>query len=156
MVGVALVAVLVKLAIPMFSSENRKTKATAEVTAVLGELASKEGMYKVDNGSYLAAPACPSTMSAKGSSYASCLVSGSAWNKLHVSIPYSTLMCSYAISVGTASTTPSVPSGFSFTAPPESWYFITATCDMDGKTSTTSTYFTASNDTSIQSQNAGK
>ena len=65
-------------------------------------------------------------------------------------------MCSYAITVGTSSTTASVPTGFSFTRPPESWYFITATCDMDGKSSTTSSYFTASNDTSIQSQNAGK
>jgi prepilin-type N-terminal cleavage/methylation domain-containing protein len=156
MIGVALVAVLVKLAVPMFTSETRKTKATSEVTAMFGELANREEMYKTDHGSYLVAAACPSTTSPSGTSAASCIASGQPWNNLHVSVPFSKLVCSYTISVGTASTTPAVPSGFSFTAPPESWYFITASCETDGKSGTSSSYFVASNDTQIQSQNVGK
>lgn len=156
MIGVALVAVLVKLAIPMFTSDTRKGKAQAEVNAMFAELANREEMYKGDHGSYVAAAACPSTTSPTGVSAASCIASGMTWNSLHVSLPFSKLTCSYTISAGTSSTTPSVPSGFSFTAPPESWYFITASCETDGKSGTSSSYFMASNDSQIQSQNAGK
>ena len=151
----AIAAVLVKLAIPVFTSDGRKTKASTEVAAIFGELAAKEEQYKADRGSYLAASACPSTTSPTGTSAASCVASGKPWALMNVALPYTTLACSYTISVGLSSTTPTVPTGFSFTAPPESWYFITATCETDGQAGKSSSYFTASNDTSIQELNAG-
>ncbi len=122
---------------------------------MFGELAAREEEYKAQNGTYLAAAACPSTTRPSGTSPSSCLATAQPWALLNVRVPYTTLICSYTITVGTSASTTTAPTGFSFTVPPESWYFITATCDTDGRPTLNTQYFTASNDSSTQKLNAG-
>ena len=70
-------------------------------------------------------------------------------------LPETNLYCSYAITTGSTAGTNN-PSGFTFTSPALPWFYILATCEMDGVTSTHSTYFTSSLDSKIQTQNDGK
>ncbi|MGE0871661.1 MAG: prepilin-type N-terminal cleavage/methylation domain-containing protein [Kofleriaceae bacterium] len=154
MITVAIIAVLAAIAIPSFFKESRKSKADSEVSAMFAELIAREEQYKSDNGSYLAAAACPSTTSPSGSASSACLASGSPWALLRVSPPVK-LLCKYEISAGAASVTATIPTGFSFTQPVTPWYTILATCDMDGSSAVNATYFASSVDTKIQKQNAG-
>ena len=97
---------------------------------MFAELSVRQEQYKVDNGSYLAAPAC--------SDPAAC----AAWTKLGVKPPIPKPACSYEITAGTGGTaTP--PSGFTINVPAGNWYFIVATC-------ADATHFTSSVDSSIQ------
>jgi hypothetical protein len=57
---------------------------------------------------------------------------------------------------GDGSSTVTNPSGFTFASPPQYWFYILATCDMDGSSAVNSTYFTSSVDTSIQALNKGR
>lgn len=154
MVVVVILGVLAKLAIPAWTDQSNKSKARSEVNAVLAELAAKELQYHQDNNAYLTATACPAAPAQAGQDASSCLASGTAWTKLRVALPEKTLYCSYAITTGTSSQTPSPPSPFTMPAQATSWYYIVATCDMDGK-STNSSYFTSSYDAKIQASNEG-
>jgi prepilin-type N-terminal cleavage/methylation domain-containing protein len=152
----AIIAILATVAMPSFFGESRKAKADTEVSAMFAELGVREEQYKADNGSYLAAAACPSTTSPSGSASSACLGTGMAWTTLRVSPPESTLRCKYQITTGDSSSSVTNPSGFSFTSPPQSWFYILATCDMDGNASVNSTYFTSSVDSAIQALNKGR
>jgi len=156
MIVCAIVVVLAKIAIPSFFGESRKAKSDSEVAAMFAELSVREEQYKVDNAVYLAAAACPATTSASGSSSSACLGTGMTWTTLRVSPPESTLRCSYLIVQGDGAASVTNPSGFTFTSPPQQWFYILATCDMDGSSSVNATYFTSSVDSSIQSQNRGR
>ncbi len=155
MVVVVVLGILAAIALPAWSGDSRKAKARSEVNAVMAELAAKEAQYKQDNASFLAAAACPASPATAGQSATSCTASGTAWNKLRIALPETTLYCSYQIVTGTSSQTPSPPSPFTMPAQATGWYYILATCDMDGKTGN-STYFTSSWDTKIQASNEGK
>ncbi len=155
MVVVVIIGVLAAIAIPAWGHESRKSKARSEVNAVMAELAAKEAQYKEDNASFLAAAACPASPATSGQDATSCTASGTTWNKLRVALPTSTLYCSYQIVTGTSSQTPAPPSPFAMPSQATGWYYILATCDMDGKTGN-STYFTSSWDTKIQASNEGK
>ncbi|MBA3539929.1 MAG: prepilin-type N-terminal cleavage/methylation domain-containing protein [Deltaproteobacteria bacterium] len=156
MVTVALIGALAAIALPSFFKSSRTSKADSEISTVFAELAQKEEQYKSDsNGTYLAAAACPATPSTALQSIASCTASGQPWNTMRVSLPESQVRCSYAITAGPAATAPVPPTGFTMVAPPTSWFFIVATCDMDGDSATNSSYFTSSVDTQIQKQNVG-
>jgi prepilin-type N-terminal cleavage/methylation domain-containing protein len=156
MVTCALVGVLAVVVVPMFWGEARKGRAKAEVSAMFAELAMREDQYKLDQSAYLVAAACPSAPAAAGQDATGCVASGQPWNTLRVILPQSKLACSYAITVGTSAMTPAPPAPFVMTKPPGGWYYIIATCDMDGSSSVLSKYFTASNDTSLQVSNEGK
>jgi len=156
MVTCALVAVLSAIVVPMFFGESRKARAKAEISGVFAELAMREEQYKLDNAAYLVAAACPASPYAPGQDASACVASGQPWNTLRVILPQTKLACSYAITVGTSAMTPAPPAPFVMTKPPGSWYYIIATCDMDGASAVQSKYFTASNDTSLQIQNEGK
>jgi type II secretory pathway pseudopilin PulG len=154
MVTIAVIAILAVIAVPMFSKESKKSKATSEVGAMFAELAIREDQYKLENGSYRDAAACPSTPSARGQDASGCLGGSNPWQPLRVRLPTTTLHCSYTLTTDTsASTTP--PTGVTFNPPGTAWFFIVATCDMDGD-STNSTYFTSSADSKIQKLNDGE
>ena len=156
MVVVAIIGVLAKIALPAWTHESRKSRARSEVYAVLGELAAKEQQYKQDNTSYLAAAACPASPSSTGQSATSCTASGTSWNKLRVALPEQTLYCSYTITTGTSSQTPSPPSPFTMPAQATGWYYIVASCDMDGSSSTNSSYFISSWDSKVKASKEGQ
>lgn len=153
MITVAIIAVLAAIAVPAFTKESRKSKAMSEVGATFGELGVREEQYKSENTGYLAAAACPSAPLAAGTDSSSCIASGGVWEPLRVR-PQEKLACSYEITTGTGAGTNN-PSGFTFTSPPGNWYYIIATCDMDGD-STNATYFTSNVNSAIQKQNDGE
>lgn len=155
MVTVAIVAILAAIAVPAFTRETRKSKAKSEVNAMFGELAMREDQYKLENGTYLAAVACPSTTVPAGTAAASCVASGGAWAPLRVRLPSENLVCTYTITAGTGAGTTG-PTGFTFTSPPGAWFYIHAICDGDGNAATNAQYFISSTSSAIQKLNEGK
>ena len=157
MVVVAIIAVLAAVVIPGFFKESRRAKSDTEVSAMFAELGVRQEQYKMDNNVYLSAPACPATTSPAGTdAAAACLGAGTPWTLLRVQPPQNLLRCTYEMTAGTSATSASNPGGFVFTSPPTSWYYILATCNMDGEATTNATYFTSSVDTKIQSKNVGR
>ena len=150
MLALAVVAALAVLAVPTFFRESRKVRGKSEVTTMFAELSTKEDQYKVLTSSYLSAAACPSAPSSAGQDASACVASGQPWNTLAVALPQPKLECSYAITVGAAGTTPSPPTPFTMSAPAGAWFYIVATCDLDGTSSTNSRYFTNSVDPALQ------
>ena len=157
MVAVAILGVLAKLVIPAFSTESRKGKARSEVSAMFAELQTKEQQYKLDHASFVEAAACPATPSTNPQDATGCIASGQPWADLRVILPETTLMCSYQIVAGDADSTPAPPAPFdSYTVTSgKSWFYLLATCDTDGDSTTNSTYFASSWDTRIRSANEG-
>jgi prepilin-type N-terminal cleavage/methylation domain-containing protein len=154
MITVVVIGILAAVVVPMFTRETRKSKGSSETTAVMGELAVREEQYKLENGAYLPAAACPSTPSTAGQDASSCLTTGQPWNTLRVRLPQNKLHCSYEVVTG-AGTGTTDPLGFTFSSPEGSWFYIVATCDMDGQTGTNSTYFMSSVSSEQQVQNEG-
>jgi prepilin-type N-terminal cleavage/methylation domain-containing protein len=157
MITVAIIAILAAVAVPAFMKETRKSKASSEVGAVFAELSVREEQYKLENGVYLDAAACPAMAGLGPTSRdaTGCIASGLAWNTLRVRLPETNLYCSYEITTGTGTGTNN-PGGFTFTSPALPWFYILATCEMDGNTSVHSTYFTSSVDSKVQQLNDGK
>lgn len=156
MITVAVIAILALIVVPQFFKESRKTKSASEVTPMMAELAVREEQYKSDNGVYLAAATCPATTTAAGTAAASCIVAGSPgseWYQLRVNPVESLLRCTYDVVVGTTSGT-SV-AAFSFTSPPFNWFYVLATCDMDGDATKDATYFMSSVDSKVLKINEG-
>jgi prepilin-type N-terminal cleavage/methylation domain-containing protein len=161
MVTVVVIAILAAITIPMFTKESRKSKAGSEVGAIFSELGVREEQYKTENGAYISTTACPPSTSPTGTTVASlqssgCLMATSTWiASLRVKLDLQTLICSYVVTASSGSGTTN-PSGFTWTSPVNQWFYIIATCDTDGVTTTNSTYFTSSSDATIQKQNEGK
>lgn len=158
MVAVAILGVLAKLVLPAFTSESNKSKARSEVSAMFVEIATKEQQWKLDNASYLDAPACPAAPSQQPQDATGCVADGQPWHKMRVMLPETTLMCSYEVTVGNSDETPTPPSPFDqyTVSNSHAWYYIVATCDTDGDPSVNSTYFASSWDTRIRSANESK
>jgi hypothetical protein len=122
---------------------------------MFAELQTKEEQYLVDNGSYLTAAVCPATPSAQSQDASGCVGTGTPWKSMRVMLPTDKLYCTYEITAGASTVTPTVPTGFSMTTPATGWYFILATCDMDGSSTKNSAYFVSSMDTKVQPLNEG-
>ncbi len=157
MITVAVIAILAVVVYPMFWGESRKAKAKTEVSSFFAELSQKEEAYKTDNGAYLTTAACPASAPTTSQQ----AVTGCAsWTTLRVAPPTPSAYCQYTVTAGIAGTPPGPPAGFTMPAcAPNcavSWYWILATCEMDGNTAVHSTYFTNSTDSTIQVQNEGK
>ena len=156
MIAVAVVAILTLIAVPLFSGESRKGKAKSEIGPMFAELSSKEEAYKIDNNVYLNATACPATPTAQLQDASAC---ATTWSALRVALPQQEVRCSYYVTSGLSGATPVPPAGFTFKpagAQAIAWYFIVATCDMDGSSGTNSSYFQGSGDGVIQIQNEGQ
>jgi prepilin-type N-terminal cleavage/methylation domain-containing protein len=155
MIVVVLLGVLAALALPSLMGESRRAKASSEIAPFFAELSAKEEQYKVNgNGTYMAAPACPSSPSSSKQDISACVAANMPWRTLRVVLPEQTAFCSYAITAGSGTGT-SNPSGFTFSSPATPWFYIIATCNMDGNSTTNSTYFTSSVDPTIQTINEG-
>ena len=156
MITVAVIAILALIVVPQFFKESRKTKSASEVTPMMAELAVREEQYKSDKGVYLTAAACPATTTAAGTAASSCITAGtpgSEWYQLRVNPVESTLRCSYEVVSGdTAGTS---VAAFSFTSPGFNWFYVLATCDMDGDTTKDAQYFMSSVDSKVLKLNEG-
>jgi hypothetical protein len=91
---------------------------------------------------------------------AGCVASGEPWGpnvgavvKLNVQLPTVEAYCSYTIVANTGTGTNNPVAGFTFTSPAGPWFYMIATCDMDGSVTTNATYFASSVDPTIQAQN---
>ena len=158
MIAVAIVAVLALIAIPLFSGESRKGKAKSEIAPMFAELSSKEEGYKIDNNTYLDLALCPTAISSQQQDISTCAASVS-WSAIRVALPQQKAYCKYQVTSGATGTTPSPPAGFTFKpagAQAMPWYFIVATCDMDGSSGTNSQYFQGSGDGLLQVLNEGR
>jgi prepilin-type N-terminal cleavage/methylation domain-containing protein len=154
MIVVVILGVLARVALPAFTAESNKSKARSEVAPMFAELANKELQYKAEKASFLTAAACPAAPAQTGQSAAACVGAGQVWNTLRVALPEQTLYCSYAITTGTSAQTPTPPAPYAMPAQASGWYYIVATCDMDGKAGN-STYFVSSWDSKIQANAEG-
>jgi len=157
MVVVTLIGILAAVTVPSWIRESRKGRGDSEINAMFAEIAAKEEQYKVDNGVYLAATTCPSSPSSAGVDFnASCVTTGSAWASLRVNAPQSTMRCTYVVTAGAAGATLTPPTGFTVANQPVgAWYYVVGTCDLDGVSTTNSTFFQSSTDTIIQKLNFG-
>ena len=153
MIAVAVIAILAIIVVPTFFKQSRKTKSSTEVAPMFSEFSTKEEQAKINNGVYLAAGACPATPSNQGNPASAC-VSTTEWTALRINPPVQTLYCSYEVVIGTG-TGAAVPTGFTWASPAADWYYILATCDMDGDTAKDSQYFQSSSDTKRQVLNEG-
>lgn len=160
MIVCVIIAVLAALVIPSFMEESQKTKGKSEVAAFFAELQMRQEQYKVDNGTYLAVAQCPASAPAETTVTMDCHVSGQPWQggtpatNLNVNPPMTDVYCRYTIEAGAGAAGASPPAPFVINKPNGNWYYITASCDLDGD-GTTSTYFTSSVNTSLQVDNEG-
>lgn len=150
MIAVAIIAILATVVLPHWLRDSRKAKARSEVSAMFSELATKEEQYLLDNPGYLPTAACPSAPASQGQDATGCATSSGPWVPLRVMLPETNLYCSYEITTGDSTATPAPPSPFTMTSNvPQSWFYIVATCDMDGDSTTNSRYFRSSYDATI-------
>jgi Tfp pilus assembly protein PilE len=163
MVVVAIVAVLAAIVIPNWAASARNKKYDPEITAMFTEIAQNEMQYKSENttapGTYLAAAACPAAPNPNGIDFnATCVSGATPWVTLRVNATDSQIRCSYTIQAGAPGTLP-VPPAPCPAVPAaglvESWYMITATCDMDAAGGTNATFCTTSWDTAQYNVNYG-
>ncbi|HEY1557733.1 MAG TPA: prepilin-type N-terminal cleavage/methylation domain-containing protein [Kofleriaceae bacterium] len=157
MIAVAIIAVLAMLVVPSWAKESRKSKAKSEVAAVFAELMYREEQYKVEFGTYMAAAQCPTATSTTGQDASACIASGEPWYQMRVSLPTSSLYCTYEIVIGNSGVAPTPPAPFTIansTSPATGWYWILATCNMTGGAQQ-STYFSSSLNSAYQSNNEG-
>jgi len=157
---VAIIAVLAAVVVPNFIRESARGKYDPEVRAMFTEIGVKEEQYKSElgNGLYLPATQCTTSPTPTGYDFgATCITSGSPWETLRIISTDATIRCTYEIDVGPGGSVPTMPTGF--TGPPATfiapWYYVLATCDMDGQGGTYSTFLSASWDTSVQKYNYG-
>lgn len=156
MVVVVIIGILAAVVVPQFMGESRKVKGNTEVNAMFAEISAKQEIYKSESGSYLVMAPCPITPSVQLQSIASCQAAAD-WLALRISAPEQKLRCRYEVVTGLSGVDPTPPAGFSLPAnPANGWYYALATCDLDGNTTTDSTYLQSSLDATIQVQNAGK
>ena len=153
MIVVAVIAILAIVVVPTFFRETRKTKGATEVTPMFAEISVKQEQYKADTGLYLDTAECPSTTSPAGVAASTCTAAAD-WVALRINPPEAVIRCKYDVEVGTGAGVVD-PGGFTFTAPAANWFYILATCDMDGSGPPDATYFTSSVDTAIQKLNEG-
>lgn len=164
MVVVAIVAVLAAIAVPIFTGTSRRAKAASEVGPYFQDFRTRMAEYQQEHGVYPASlgegafhPAAP------GARKQSIFPMPAAWTALRLRPSGSTdVHCGYTWATGLANDGANVgaiasaaaPSGFGFTAPATSWYYLLAKCNLDGAGGF-SYYFTDSVDTSIRKLNEG-
>jgi prepilin-type N-terminal cleavage/methylation domain-containing protein len=156
MIAVAVIAILATVVLPHWMRDSRKAKARSEVNAMFSELSTKEEQYALDNAGYLSTAACPSAPAQGGQDATGCVTSSGAWVPLRVQLPETSLYCSYEITAGDATMTPAPPAPFAMTGSvPQSWFYIVATCDMDGDSTVNSRSFRSSYSASLTSDLEG-
>lgn len=149
MLVASIVGVLGTVVIPTFVRESKRVRYDAEVHSVFAELSGRQEIYKSGNFRYHASAMCPNATNDNGTATSTCLGSTSDWTKIKAKPSLQKLRCTYQISTGCPSDTPSPPAGVVFNRGVQSWFFIVATC---GTGTDTFTYFTSSTSSQVQKQ----
>jgi prepilin-type N-terminal cleavage/methylation domain-containing protein len=161
MIVAALVAVLVAIAIPVFTSTSRKAKGEAEVATYFQDLRTRMVEYQQERGVYPPAQTESSIHPANpGARKQTIFPVPNAWDAIRMRPSGSTdVYCGYTWVTGLAGQSGNIgqlaQNSFGFTAPATDWYYLLATCNLDGAGGT-SHYFTDSVDTSIRKLNEGQ
>jgi type IV pilus assembly protein PilA len=160
MIVVAIIGILAAIVIPNWVSTARNKKYDPEVTAMLAEIGVREQQYyqEIGNGVYINAATCPASPSPAGVDFnASCVGTSGIWFDLHVQPSDPKIRCTYAVTTGLNGVAPGAPAAC--TAAPAtlvgSWFYIIATCDMDGAGGTNATFCTTSWSTQQTNLNYG-
>jgi type II secretory pathway pseudopilin PulG len=162
MIVVALIGILAAVVIPSWVSTSRNKKYDPEISAMMTEISTREAQYRTEggNGSYLLAATCPSVTYPNGSDFnTNCVTGATAWVTLRVVPTDSLIRCQYGITVGANGTTPTTPPAACIAAPSNltgAWYYILATCDMDGNGGTNATFCMSSWNTKVGQANYGQ
>jgi prepilin-type N-terminal cleavage/methylation domain-containing protein len=139
MIVVAILAIIVAIAIPVFSRWKRRA-VRAEVASVLGEISLKEEAFR---GEFSAYKECGSgeqwwpALNSGGEPIKKHWGANACWASLGLRLDPD-LYCAYSIYAGAANSWGSVPTadkaafGSSGTAPTMAWYLGVAECDLDG------------------------
>jgi type II secretory pathway pseudopilin PulG len=166
MVAVVIIAILAAIVVPQFTKEGNKSKARSETSAMLGEIAAKEEIYKSEVSTTqqygtLAACGTPSGSATIDFTVGSSCASAADYVALALNAPEVKLMCTYTVTVGAAGTAPpttvgglGIPTPYA-TSPDSSWFVAYAKCDTDNDTSVYSYYIISNLDTTIQKINEG-
>jgi prepilin-type N-terminal cleavage/methylation domain-containing protein len=149
MIIVAIIGILAAIVIPNWASTSRNKKYDPEITAMFAEIGVREEQYKSElgNGAYLPAATCPASPTPAGIDFnALCVGVSGAWYDLRVNPTDSSIRCTYAVTTGLNGTLPAAPAPCTAAAATltGSWYYIIATCDMDGAGGTNATFCTSS------------
>lgn len=159
MIVVVLIGILAAVVIPNWTSTSRNKKYDPEISAMMTEISTREQQYKQENNKFLDAPTCPTNPQPNGADFnVGCVTTGSAWASLRVNATDSAIRCNYTVTTGLAGTTPAAPTAC--TAPSmtlaESWFYIVANCDMDGKGGTNAQFCMSSWNTKVGNTGYGK
>jgi prepilin-type N-terminal cleavage/methylation domain-containing protein len=161
-VVIAILGVLAALVIPNWAQTARNRKYDPEISAMFTEMSTREEQYKseIGNGAYLDEAQCPTSPTPNGSDFnATCVTTGSTWATLRVVPTDSAIRCTYQVETGLPSAVPAPPAPciLPVNTVAGSWYYMIATCDMDGDGAPYSTFCMASWNTTVQkSSNYGQ
>jgi type II secretory pathway pseudopilin PulG len=169
MIVVAIVGILATLAVFMFTKSTARARAS-EVPAVFAEFRIKQEQYHLENGLYFTtgdetnigswfptSPAAPSS----GGNPSTPTDQPTAWTEdLRMVIDKSALYCSYVTIGRTNGQSYGSVAQATFGAPsavqPTNFFYNIAECDLDGKTSVNSRYFSSSTTDGIIKVNDGR
>lgn len=164
MIVAAMVAVLVAIAVPVFTSTSRKAKGESEVGSYFQDFRTRLEQHHQEHGVY------PDTIgedsfhpAVPGAQKQTIFPLPAPWTALQLRPSGSTeVYCGYTwatglpddgANVGSIAANPP-PGGFGFRAPSTNWYYLLARCNLDG-TGGFSYYFTDSANTSIRKLDEG-
>ena len=169
MIVVAMIAVLVAIAIPVFSGTSRKAKGGSEVGSYFQDFRTRMDQYLQEHGVYPPTigegtfwPAAPTaakqTILPLPLAWTTDVPVGLGPFKFRMS-GSADVYCGYTWATGTASDNTNrggiaAAAPFNFTAPETSWYYLMAKCNLDG-VGGFSYYFTSSVNPAIQVLNEG-
>lgn len=162
LVTIAVIAILVAVVVPAFTSESRKVKGSSEVPPIFNDIRTRMEQYMQENGQYPASlgesPTWPTT---PGPTTQSVFPMPAAWLALKITLTSSTdVYCGYTWVTGLAGDSTNIGAqaqllGFPATAPAVDWYYILAHCDLDGNSAKDSWYLTSSIDPTIKKLDEG-
>ena len=153
---VAILGVLAALVIPNWASTARNKKYDPEISAMFTEISTREEQFKseIGNGAYKTETECPAAPIPNGGDFnANCVNTDPNWQALRVVPTDSAVRCTYTVTTGLPSTAPSPPAPCLMPVANSlagSWYYVIATCDMDGNGAPYSTFCMGSWNTTVQ------
>jgi len=163
LIVVVVVGILAAIAIPQFTRQQQKAKSS-EVPGMFAAIKQAQHAYKAEYGLFL------STGASESDVYPALLASGepkkkkwepdtsSKWYELGVRPPDYYLYCGYVTLGGSAGTVPPGTNGvkiFGNQTPQRPWFYIMASCDLDGNPSVNTTFLTSSERTDVIEMNSG-
>ncbi len=163
MIVVVIIGVLAAVAIPAFTKNVKKSKAS-EVAAIIGEMKAKEELYKSEFGAYLSTGASEAAkfpaLGASEPALKAIEPRPAEWVTLGFN-PGRRLYCAYVVIAGDANAVPPTAWGQALvpntgTERQQPWFYVTAECDWNRNVAANSLYGMSGTQTLMVTQNEGK